>query len=101
MNYLNEATILDIFRKPSLSRIITDVEQAILKEKQHLLKSQQAKDFADTDIVYRTKRIASLSQSLKDLKNEQTNNSISSNIPLPTIERRVTPREEISSSSAS
>ena len=36
-----------------------------------LLEAKQAKDFADTDIEYRTKRIASLMQSLKEEKDAQ------------------------------
>lgn len=94
MNYLNGTTLMDVFRKPTLKRIIQDVEQSILLEKQNLLKSQQAKDYADTDIAYRMKRIASLSQSLKDLKNEQTSCAINNAVPLPILERRVAPRAE-------
>ena len=42
-------------------------------EKMKLLEAKQAKDFADTDIEYRNKRIASLLLSLKDEQDAQTN----------------------------
>lgn len=45
-------------------------------EKLKLLEAKQAKDFADTDIAYREKRIASLYQSLKEEQDEQNSNSI-------------------------
>jgi hypothetical protein len=40
-----------------------------------LLEAKQAKDFADTDIEYRNKRIASLLLSLKDEQDAQNTNS--------------------------
>lgn len=41
-------------------------------EKLKLLEAKQAKDYADTDIEYRNKRIASLMLSLKDEQDAQT-----------------------------
>lgn len=47
------------------------LEEALVMEKMKLLEAKQAKDFADTDIAYREKRIASLLQSLKEEKVEK------------------------------
>ena len=44
-------------------------------EKLKLLEAKQAKDYADTDIEYRNKRIASLMLSLKDEQDAQTTNA--------------------------
>jgi hypothetical protein len=52
-------------------RLIKSIERAIILEKLKLMEAKQAKDFADTDIDYRERRIASLKNSLKEEQNEK------------------------------
>jgi hypothetical protein len=66
------ASILAPFRKPTQARLVEVIQESIQLEKLKLLEAKQAKDFADTDIAYREKRIASLMQSLKEEKDAQT-----------------------------
>jgi hypothetical protein len=63
-------------------RLIKSIERAIILEKLKLMEAKQAKDFADTDIDYRERRIASLKNSLKEEQNEKAslNTTISTTV---------------------
>jgi hypothetical protein len=67
------ASILAPFRQPTQKRLLLVIQEQIQAEKMKLLEAKQAKDFADTDIEYRNKRIASLMLSLKEEQDAQTN----------------------------